>query len=167
VGQVTVPLSALVGVDDAPGELAGVGPIPASVARELIAQADIWRRLLTDPVDGHLVTQDVKTSRTASSPPANRHPSPADEATAPPDPLADTDRWPTIARVIARVSRNRFSTRWIRAHTDARAQAAERKLIHQMHAEAEASTDHQLIATINAEYLADDNAQDIPQYLAA
>ena len=27
VGQVTIPLSSLVGVDDAPGELAGVGPI--------------------------------------------------------------------------------------------------------------------------------------------
>jgi hypothetical protein len=39
VGQVTVPLSALVGVDDAPGELAGVGPIPAGVARDLMAQA--------------------------------------------------------------------------------------------------------------------------------
>jgi hypothetical protein len=78
------------------------------------------------------------------------------------------DRWPTIARTINRsVSRNRFSTRWIRALADARAEAAERKLIDQMHAEAEASTDYQLIATINAEYLADDNAQDPPEYLAA
>jgi hypothetical protein len=287
VGQVTVPLSALVGVDDAPGELAGVGPIPASVARDLIAQAAISQRLLTDPVDGHVVVQDVKTYRpteamrrfvrartggvcagrgcghrhhlqadhvtpwpagptgvanlaplcpadhngkthtdwahaldpdtgalTQTSPlgrtyttgpapppgptgrqadpsrlrpdlisPDDLHefddkdgifptgeppPEPGEEDTAPPDLLADTDRWPTIARVIARtVSRNRFSTRWIRALADARAEAAERALIDQMHAEAEASTDYQLIAKINAEYLADDNAQEIPQYLAA
>ena len=43
VGQVTIPLSSLVGVDDAPGELTGVGPIPASVARELMAEATVWR----------------------------------------------------------------------------------------------------------------------------
>jgi hypothetical protein len=63
VGQVTIPLSSLVGVDDAPGELAGVGPIPAGVARELMADATVWERLLTDPVDGHLVTQDIKRYR--------------------------------------------------------------------------------------------------------
>jgi HNH endonuclease len=63
VGQVTMPLSSLVGVDDAPGELAGVGPIPASVARLLMAQAALWERLLTDPVDGHLVAQDIKRYR--------------------------------------------------------------------------------------------------------
>ena len=63
VGQVTMPLSSLVGVDDAPGELTGVGPIPASVAREMMAQASVWRRLLTDPVDGHVVTQHIKTYR--------------------------------------------------------------------------------------------------------
>ena len=63
VGQVTVPLSSLVGVDDAPGELAGVGPIPASVARQSMAQASVWRRLLTDAVDGHLVSQHIKSYR--------------------------------------------------------------------------------------------------------
>jgi hypothetical protein len=63
VGQVTVPLSTLLGLDDAPGEIAGVGPVPAPVARSLMAQASVWRRLLTDPADGHLVTQQVRSYR--------------------------------------------------------------------------------------------------------
>jgi HNH endonuclease len=63
LGQVTVPLSALVGVDDAPGELSGVGPIPASLARRLMAHAAVWQRLLTDPVDGHLVSQHIRRYR--------------------------------------------------------------------------------------------------------
>ena len=63
VGQVTVPLSTLLGLDDAPGEIAGAGPVPASVARSLMAQASVWRRLLTDPADAHLVTQQVRSYR--------------------------------------------------------------------------------------------------------
>jgi hypothetical protein len=61
--QVTVALPTLLGLDDAPGELAGLGPVPASVARELAAAADTWRRLLTDPVDGHLLTAPIRTYR--------------------------------------------------------------------------------------------------------
>jgi hypothetical protein len=279
VGQVTIPLSALVGVDDTPGELAGVGPVPASVARELMAQAAVWERLLTDPVDRHVVVQDVKTYRpteamrrfvrargggvcagrgcghrhhlqadhvipwpagptsvanlaplcpadhnakthtgwthtldpesgalTQTSPlgrvyttgpaspvtPTGRRadpprlrpdligvnethedgffpsgeppPDPAEEETAPPDLLGDTDRWPIIARTIAR---RQFDPRPVLALAAVWAEAAERKLIDKLHAEAEASTDYQLIAAINAEYLAEDNAQDPPEYLAA
>jgi hypothetical protein len=63
VGQVTVPLSTLLGLDDAPGEIAGVGPVPAPVARSLMAQATVWRRLLSDPADGHLITQVVRSYR--------------------------------------------------------------------------------------------------------
>jgi hypothetical protein len=266
VGQVTVPLSSLLGVDDAPGELAGVGPIPASVAREWMAQAAVWQRLLTDPVDGHVVTQDIRRYRPTEAmrrfvrarsggvcsargcghrhhlqtdhvvpapdgptsvanlaplcpgdhnskthggwthtldphtgaltqtsplgrsytttptppvtptglraqPPDDRFapidfddaffptgeppPDPADEETAPPDVLADADRWPAIARII---SRNQFTTRRVLALAEARADAAERALIHQLHAELEATTDHELIAAINAEYLAEDLA---------
>jgi hypothetical protein len=61
--HVTLSLSTLLGLDDAPGELAGSGPVPASVARELAASASTWRRLLTDPVDGHLVTQAIRSYR--------------------------------------------------------------------------------------------------------
>ncbi|HEU4492276.1 MAG TPA: HNH endonuclease, partial [Jiangellales bacterium] len=61
--QVTVALPTLLGLDDAPGELAGLGPVPACVARELAAAASTWRRLLTDPADGHLLTAPIRTYR--------------------------------------------------------------------------------------------------------
>ncbi len=54
VVQVTVAVTTLLGLDDAPAELAGYGPIPASVARR-IAQDGVWRRLLTDPASGALL----------------------------------------------------------------------------------------------------------------
>jgi hypothetical protein len=46
-----VPFSALFGLDEHPGELAGYGPIAAEQARELAAQGT-WRRILTDPATG-------------------------------------------------------------------------------------------------------------------
>jgi Domain of unknown function (DUF222) len=49
--QVTVAASTLLGVDEAPGELAGYGPITAEMAREIAADAT-WRRILTDPRSG-------------------------------------------------------------------------------------------------------------------
>ncbi|MGH3319632.1 MAG: DUF222 domain-containing protein [Streptosporangiaceae bacterium] len=51
--QVTVAATTLLGLDERPGELAGYGPIPASVARRIAADA-AWRRLLTDPTTGAL-----------------------------------------------------------------------------------------------------------------
>jgi hypothetical protein len=268
-GQVTIPLSSLVGVDDAPGELAGVGPIPASLARQLMAQASGWRRLLTDPIDGHLVTQQIKTYRpsaamrrfvlarsggvcsargcgarhdlqldhvipfpdgptsasnfvpqcppdhngkthagwvhvldpesgalTQTSPLGRRYttmptppvaatgrrarparhtrdpvepdpiyfptgeppPDPADDETAPPDPLEHGDRWPAIAEHIRDRTRTARRNRRARQRATAQAEAAERALIHRIHAELESATDYQLIAAINAEYLAEDLA---------
>jgi Domain of unknown function (DUF222) len=52
-------------VDDQPGELAGYGPIPATLAREIAADAT-WKRLLTDPVSGTLLDY----GRTTYRPPA-------------------------------------------------------------------------------------------------
>ncbi|MGH8834787.1 MAG: DUF222 domain-containing protein [Actinomycetes bacterium] len=52
--QVTVPFSTLLGLDDQPGELAGYGPIPASVTRRIAADGT-WRRLLTDLATGALL----------------------------------------------------------------------------------------------------------------
>lgn len=52
--QVTLAATTALGLDDAPGELAGYGPIPAWLGRELAADAT-WRRILTDPADGTLV----------------------------------------------------------------------------------------------------------------
>ncbi len=54
--QVTVAASTLLGLDEQPGELAGHGPIPASVARRLAADdTGTWRRLLTDPATNTLL----------------------------------------------------------------------------------------------------------------
>ncbi|MEV7973785.1 DUF222 domain-containing protein [Cellulomonas sp. NPDC089187] len=49
--RVTVPLSSLIGADDAPGRLDGHGPIDAATARALAA-GGTWRRLVTDPLAG-------------------------------------------------------------------------------------------------------------------
>jgi Domain of unknown function (DUF222) len=51
---VLVPYPTLLGLTDAPGELAGFGPIPASVARR-IAAGGVWRRILTDPISGRVL----------------------------------------------------------------------------------------------------------------
>jgi hypothetical protein len=65
--RVVVAATTLLGLDDAPGELAGHGPIPADLAREIAADpAGTWQRILTDPVSGALL--DV--GRTSYTPPA-------------------------------------------------------------------------------------------------
>jgi len=51
--QVLVAYSTLIGADDEPGELAGVGPVTAQVARRIAAHGT-WRRLLTAPRTGSL-----------------------------------------------------------------------------------------------------------------
>ena len=58
--RVTIPYTALLGADDQPGELAGYGPIPAAVARDLAA-GGTWRRILTDPASHRPL--DYGTSR--------------------------------------------------------------------------------------------------------
>jgi hypothetical protein len=70
--QVTVAATTLLGVDEQPGELAGYGPIPADVARQIANHADAtWRRLLTDPVSGVLL--DYGTTVYRPPPPLARH----------------------------------------------------------------------------------------------
>ncbi|MCW2569298.1 MAG: hypothetical protein JWN54_3395 [Mycobacterium sp.] len=65
--RVVVAATTLLGLDDAPGELAGHGPIPADLAREIAADpTGTWQRILTDPVSGALL--DV--GRTSYTPPA-------------------------------------------------------------------------------------------------
>ncbi len=62
--HVTVALSTLLGLDEQPGELAGHGPIPASVARRLAADhTGTWRRLLTDPATNTLLDYGRSTYR--------------------------------------------------------------------------------------------------------
>lgn len=59
---VTVAWSTLIGLDDAPADLRGYGPIDAATARRIAADPGAtWRRLLTDPVSG--VVLDVGRRR--------------------------------------------------------------------------------------------------------
>lgn len=58
--KVTIRYTALLGADDVPGALAGYGPIPAAVARDLAA-AGTWRRILTDLASGRPI--DYGTTR--------------------------------------------------------------------------------------------------------
>ncbi|MBA2389598.1 MAG: DUF222 domain-containing protein [Geodermatophilaceae bacterium] len=64
--HVTVSLSMLLGLNDAPGDLAGYGPIDAGTTRRIAAEGT-WRRLLTDPASGAL--RDY--GRTTYQPPAD------------------------------------------------------------------------------------------------
>jgi Domain of unknown function (DUF222) len=54
--QVTVAASTLLGLDDLPGALEGLGPVPTAIARALAYDpTGTWRRLVTDPVSGRLL----------------------------------------------------------------------------------------------------------------
>jgi hypothetical protein len=63
--QVTVPFSSICGTSDQPGELAGYGPIPALLARQIAADG-LWRRLIIDPLSGTVLDH----GRTTYHPPA-------------------------------------------------------------------------------------------------
>jgi len=52
--NVTMDLPTLLGFQDNPGQLAGYGPIPANIARELAVDGK-WKRFITDPVTGALL----------------------------------------------------------------------------------------------------------------
>ncbi|CAG7844880.1 hypothetical protein USB125703_01131 [Pseudoclavibacter triregionum] len=47
---ITVPVLSLLGTDTESADLAGVGPIPLDIARELAAEAPTLARILTDPI---------------------------------------------------------------------------------------------------------------------
>jgi len=53
--QIVIDLTTLLGMDERAACLRGHGPIPAGVAREWLRDATTWRRLVVDPVDGHLL----------------------------------------------------------------------------------------------------------------
>jgi hypothetical protein len=50
----TLHLPTLLGLQEHPGELAGYGPLPPDLARELAADAK-WRRLIYEPHTGRLL----------------------------------------------------------------------------------------------------------------
>jgi hypothetical protein len=51
---VVLDLATLLGLAEHPGLLAGQ-PVPAAIARELATECGSLRRIVTDPVDGHLL----------------------------------------------------------------------------------------------------------------
>ncbi|MDM7854733.1 HNH endonuclease signature motif containing protein [Cellulomonas alba] len=66
--HLTIAATTLAGHDDLPGELAGYGAVPASLARDLARRADRYRLALTDPA-GHLLALG---ERTLPLPPTHR-----------------------------------------------------------------------------------------------
>ncbi len=60
--QVVIDLPTLLGLRENPAQLPGHGPLPAALARELVDDAE-WRRLVVDPVDGHLLDYGRRTYR--------------------------------------------------------------------------------------------------------
>ncbi len=52
--QFVTDLPSLLGAADNPADLLGFGPIPAALVRDRAPDAD-WRRLVVDPVNGHLL----------------------------------------------------------------------------------------------------------------
>ncbi len=60
--HIVMPYSTLIGVDDLPGELAGYGPIPADLVRDIAADA-VWKRLLHDPLSGTVLDVGRTTYR--------------------------------------------------------------------------------------------------------
>jgi hypothetical protein len=52
--NVTIDLPTLLGLAENPGQLAGYGPIPAAIARELASDAQ-WKRFITEPQTGNLL----------------------------------------------------------------------------------------------------------------
>ena len=53
--HIVIDLPTLLGLADNPCELKGYGQVPAGLARDWLHHATTWRRLVTDPVEGHLL----------------------------------------------------------------------------------------------------------------
>ncbi len=64
--NVTMDLPTVLGLRDRPAELAGYGPLPASMARDLAMDAS-WRRLLHDPLTGGLLDLGRRTYRPSAA----------------------------------------------------------------------------------------------------
>lgn len=60
--QVTIGAGSLLGLDDSPGLLAGYGPIPAELAREIATDAT-WQALFTDASTGEVTAVGTKSYR--------------------------------------------------------------------------------------------------------
>jgi hypothetical protein len=58
--NVTIDLPTALGLAENPGQLAGYGPIPANIAREIAADGR-WKRFVTDPITGTLIDYGRET----------------------------------------------------------------------------------------------------------
>lgn len=58
--NVTIDLPTALGLADNPGQLAGYGPIPANIARQIAADGR-WKRFITDPIKGTLLDYGRET----------------------------------------------------------------------------------------------------------
>ena len=58
--NVTIDLPTALGLAENPGQLAGYGPIPAAIAREIAADGR-WKRFVTDPINGTLIDYGRET----------------------------------------------------------------------------------------------------------
>jgi hypothetical protein len=98
--QVLVSAATVAGEDELPGEVVGLGPVPAPQARELVAAGSL-RRVVVDEVTGQLVAVDERVHRPDLAPtPAETSavpcPVPVDGVEAEPDPdapSAEDLRW--------------------------------------------------------------------------
>lgn len=62
--QVVVPALSLLGAEEGAADLAGRSPIDAETARRLAGGNVEWRRILTDPADGRVLTSDRRLAPT-------------------------------------------------------------------------------------------------------
>lgn len=58
--NVTIDLPTALGLAENPGQLAGYGPIPAAIARQIAADGR-WKRFITDPITGVLIDYGRET----------------------------------------------------------------------------------------------------------
>jgi Domain of unknown function (DUF222) len=73
--QVTVAATTLLGMDGQPAELAGHGPIPAQVARQIAADpSGTWRRILSDPATAPCSTSVTGLPATPTTGPVRHRP---------------------------------------------------------------------------------------------
>jgi hypothetical protein len=59
--NVVIDLATLLGLRNHPAEIPGIGPLPADAARWLLADGAPLRRLITDPLTGHLLDYGTTT----------------------------------------------------------------------------------------------------------
>ena len=65
--SLVVPALSLFGLTDAPATLDGTIPVPAAMARDLVAKAPAFERVLTDPITGAFLPGTSKTYRPSAA----------------------------------------------------------------------------------------------------